>query len=402
MNRERWQECIVWRRSSPHPDDLYYVFVGGTLDAANHRMVADIDRPGQYVLAIDAAAPRIANFTISDSTQTPLVTFSVREDLSGLDAAAFSVALDGAAVVDSANYENHLDVQNGSFQWQPETPLAEGDHQLAVTAKDTTGNSETYTFDFTVDATPPVVDHTPITTANAGGSLSIQATATDNNGIAGVTLFYRPRTSELPYRSVEMTAGDAGQYAAAIPAEDLIGAGVRYYIKAVDASGNETATDRIDIAVTDSAGPVLEGDIAVKQTEDGLKLTWTPAPEADTAGYRIYAGSTPDALELQAEIGPFSYATLPDTLTGSYIAVAPFDADGNEGQRTTPVQLSPCFPGDVDCSNEIDLADAIEAFKILTGIVLNDPPTQIADLNGDGVIGLAEAINALRHAAGLN
>ena len=55
----------------------------------------------------------------------------------------------------------------------------------------------------------------------------------------------------------------------------------------------------------------------------------------------------------------------------------------------------------MDCSNEIDLADAIDAFKILTGVALIDPPAQIADLDGDGVIGLAEAINALQHAAGL-
>jgi hypothetical protein len=198
-----------------------------------------------------------------------------------------------------------------------------------------------------------------------------------------------------------MTADGANQYAAAIPAGNLIGAGTQYFIKAVDAAGNETATDPTDIAVADATGPTLKGDIAVKLTTDGLKLTWTPAPDADTAGYRIYAGPSPDALELQEEMGAFSYATLPVSLTGAYIAVAPFDAAGNEGQRSTPVQLNPCFPGDVDCSNEIDLADAIDAFKILTGIALNVPPAQIADLDGDSAIGLAEAINALQHTAGL-
>jgi len=384
-----------------HPDDHYYEFVGGTLDADNLQVSTPIDLPGQYVLAIDSGAPRIVDFNISDGTAAPLISFSVQDELGGLNPAAFAVSLDNETVVDVANYADYLDMPAGVFAWRPETPLGEGGHQLAVAVQDTTGNSETYTFDFTVDAMPPIVDHAPIATANAGAPLTIQASATDNNEMAGVALFYRPKIDESPYRSVEMTAEGANQYAAAIPAENLIGAGAQYFIKAVDAAGNETATDPTDIAVADAAGPTLEGDITVKLTADGLKLTWTPAPDADTVGYRIYAGPSPDALELREELGAFSYTTLPASLTGSYIAVAPFDADGNEGQRSTPVQLNPCFPGDVDCSNEIDLADAIDAFKILTGIALNVPPVQIADLDGDGVIGLAEAINALQHAAGL-
>ena len=294
-----------------HPDDHYYEFVGGTLDADNLRMTTPIDLPGQYILAIDAGAPRVVDFNISDGTAAPLISFSVQDELSGLNSNAFAVSLDNETVVDAANYADYLDIATGVFAWRPGTPLAEGDHQISVVAEDTTGNSETHTFDFTVDATPPVLDHSPVTTAEAGAPLTIQASASDNNDMAGVALFYQPKINESPYRSVAMAFTDASQCTAAIPAADLIAAGVRYYIRAVDAAGNETATAPADIAVTDAVGPILEGGISVKLTAAGIKLTWTPSPDADAAGYRIYAGPTPDALELQEEIGPFSYATLP-------------------------------------------------------------------------------------------
>ena len=88
-------------------------------------------------------------------------------------------------------------------------------------------------------------------------------------------------------------------------------------------------------------------------------------------------------------------------MIGSYASIAAFDAFGNEGQRSEPIYLSPCFPGDVDCNNGIDLKDAIMALKILSAIAIDEPPVKVADINGDQVIGLSEAINALQHAAGL-
>ena len=63
--------------------------------------------------------------------------------------------------------------------------------------------------------------------------------------------------------------------------------------------------------------------------------------------------------------------------------------------------LNLVIPGDIDNSKTIDLRDAILAIKIVSGI----SPTQIiydaADANGDGKIGLEEAIYALQVVAGL-
>jgi hypothetical protein len=386
-----------------NPDDHYYAFVGGSLDAANLQMSTPIDRPGQYVLAIDLGAPRIVDFKISGGSSTPQISFSVQDELSGLDTELFTVMLDTAIVVDFSNFTNYLDMATGLFIWKVDTPLAEGDHQLSVFVTDTTGNSEAYRFDFTVDATPPIINHEPVTFTDAGLPLRIQAAVADDNALSAVLLLYRPLLNELPpYQIKRMDSiEDTTSYAADIPSAYLVGSGVEYYLRAIDAAGNESTTTATYIAVRDLVGPSLEGAIETKVTADGLKLIWKSVEDADIAGYRIYSGSAPDAMELYEEINQLPYVLIPETMTGSYISVASFDVYGNEGQRTIPIRLDPCFPGDVDCSNEINLSDAITAFKILTGIALANPPAQIADINGDNLIGLAEAINALQIAAGI-
>ncbi|MCP4996912.1 MAG: hypothetical protein GY934_24515 [Gammaproteobacteria bacterium] len=56
--------------------------------------------------------------------------------------------------------------------------------------------------------------------------------------------------------------------------------------------------------------------------------------------------------------------------------------------------------GDVNGDGIVDLQDVILTLQVLTGM----SPAEIqlkADANGDGEIGLAEAINAIRQAAGL-
>jgi hypothetical protein len=55
------------------------------------------------------------------------------------------------------------------------------------------------------------------------------------------------------------------------------------------------------------------------------------------------------------------------------------------------------LPGDVDGNGRVEFADAVLAFKIAAGVTL--PGTQTinlnADVNGDGKIGIPEAISVL-------
>jgi len=72
--------------------------------------------------------------------------------------------------------------------------------------------------------------------------------------------------------------------------------------------------------------------------------------------------------------------------------------EGNTASTTFTINMGGVAPGDVDGSGTVDLGDAISALQAVAGI----PPTSVfigADINNDGQIGLAEAVNALTEAA---
>jgi len=86
---------------------------------------------------------------------------------------------------------------------------------------------------------PPQITHTPVTSGNAGSSILISATVTDNtNALAGVTLYYRV-FGTLLFNSVTMSS-TGSQYSGTIPAGSVTNAGVEYYIRAVDNFGVAT------------------------------------------------------------------------------------------------------------------------------------------------------------------
>ena len=63
------------------------------------------------------------------------------------------------------------------------------------------------------------------------------------------------------------------------------------------------------------------------------------------------------------------------------------------------------LPGDVNGDKTVDLIDAVISLQELAGMVtsevLADYPTSGADVNGDGKLGLTEAIYVMRTAAEL-
>ncbi|MEA3486082.1 MAG: dockerin type I domain-containing protein [Thermodesulfobacteriota bacterium] len=75
-----------------------------------------------------------------------------------------------------------------------------------------------------------------------------------------------------------------------------------------------------------------------------------------------------------------------------------YDNNGNMLQRVVITNI--VSPGDVDDSRDINLADAIIALKIMTGINSSESHSG-ADVNGDGKIGLSEAIYILQKVSGV-
>lgn len=89
-----------------------------------------------------------------------------------------------------------------------------------------------------VDESGPVIEHTPITTSQQyEQAVALTATVTDAaSGVQSVSGFYK-RADQVQWTSVSLEAsGDLWQ--GAIPAADVTGSGMNYYLEAVDSAGN--------------------------------------------------------------------------------------------------------------------------------------------------------------------
>ncbi|CAN2042770.1 exported hypothetical protein [Candidatus Magnetomoraceae bacterium gMMP-15] len=382
----------------------YYTFMQSTVDTANKTVTCNISLPGQYLLAIDEAAPEITNFSVSDSTPTPTINFSVNDSLSGVDLESIYFEIDSTEIVNISNYTNYFNPATGFFNYEFNTALASGEHALTFTAQDSAGNSFSQSYTFTVNDVPPEIHHSPITQTSAGASLSISATATDDEEIKGVFLFYRSNIDELPYLITEMhTANSENSYSATISKEDITASGIQYFIKAIDSAGNETEIQAIDITVNDTTGPEIEGEIIASLEASGIKIKWNPSKDTDSAGYNVYVGDTAESLELIEDVGNTTWALLENPNKNIYVAIAAYDQSGNEGKKTDPVKIQALaeIPGDINVDNQIDLSDAVISLQICAGMPPLGFVSKSADVNGNGKIDLVEIIYILQRISGM-
>lgn len=84
-----------------------------------------------------------------------------------------------------------------------------------------------------LDTIPPVLTHTPVTSAAPGQPLTLVATATDNVTVISVTLFYR-HVGDTTYTSTAMVRTTGNEYYATIEGSLLSSPGIEYYIEASD------------------------------------------------------------------------------------------------------------------------------------------------------------------------
>lgn len=84
-----------------------------------------------------------------------------------------------------------------------------------------------------IDTIPPVISHTPLTSASPGMAISLFADATDNVGVKGVSLYYRA-IGASSYSSRSMTNTSGNRYSATLEGAILTSPGIEYYITATD------------------------------------------------------------------------------------------------------------------------------------------------------------------------
>jgi hypothetical protein len=121
-----------------------------------------------------------------------------------------------------------------------------------------------------LDTIPPVVTHTPVTSAPPGMPLTLFADVTDNVGVQAVTLCFRT-TGTTNYSRRAMTWTTGARYAATVEGANVVAPGLEYYLEASDGitivrSGRPeypwpvTVVDRpVVTVVTPNHGPAAGG-----------------------------------------------------------------------------------------------------------------------------------------------
>ena len=104
------------------------------------------------------------------------------------------------------------------------------------------------------------------------------------------------------------------------------------------APSNEACLERRDI--TPPGAPV---GLAVLPRQGGLELLWSPSPEEDLAGYRVYRAAEGSAPQRLAELAPSKAAYLDESAVKGVVyhyTLTAFDQAGNESPPSDAVEAS--------------------------------------------------------------
>jgi hypothetical protein len=86
----------------------------------------------------------------------------------------------------------------------------------------------------------PVLEHTPVASGTAGVAIPITVTATDENGVDKVALFFRQPDQAAWDTQILTKSGDV--FTGEIPASDVVAPQIEYYFRAQDASDQHAAS----------------------------------------------------------------------------------------------------------------------------------------------------------------
>jgi hypothetical protein len=238
---------------------------------------------GQWTFVISANdtsdnwASAQGNFDITDGTPPTIVNTLAQpspQEAGGMVNIS-SIVSDNVAVFDVfveiirpdltilGNFSMTYDAISGTYYYE-NSYIDLGTHTFTIWAQDTSSNfnSAAGSFDI-VDTTPPLITHTPVTSANLGVAIPITADVTDAGVVTAVTLHYM-NVGDVVYTSTAMVLGVGSQYSANIPPQAQTG-DVKYYIDASDASLNTArnpATGDYTILIIDSVPPTITNPAA--------------------------------------------------------------------------------------------------------------------------------------------
>ena len=215
-------------------------------------------------------------------------------------------------------------------------------------------------FRFTVvaaDTTAPEITHLAISAAQpAGAAVTITATVTDASGVGESRLYYRASGSAV-FASVVMPKVGPNRYSADIPGSVVAGAGVDYYLEAVDGSAEQNiARDPADAPTSmhsfavqggggDTMGPAIaHTPIANGQTEGaGVRIIAEVSDPSGVANvslsFRIVGDSDFSTISMSLSSGSSYSAQIPGdqvTSAGVEYYIAATDASPAHNKASSP------------------------------------------------------------------
>lgn len=158
------------------------------------------------------------------------------------------------------------------------------------------GSSCTFTKSDASDTEAPIIEHTPVTTANINEDLKVTAKVTDNSSVSEVNLYFRTVGDEN-YTKVGMTSEEDSVYSAVIFKKSLSEAGLEYYIEASDGTNISRVPEKdaysVEVSDKDTKGPEVIDLTPAKGSSVG---------EVDTllisASFKDISGINADSIKL--------------------------------------------------------------------------------------------------------
>lgn len=156
--------------------------------------------------------------------------------------------------------------------------------------------------------------------------------------------------------------------------------------------------------------PPLAFKVLKDEGSGTTRLQWEPPAVGVPVSYRVYSMADYQNILTLLDTLPASAQGLttshPYGTPRRLYAVSAVDGSGNESILTLvrdnlPLLAVTTLPGDVNHDGAVDLTDTILSLQVLSGMTPAATVAGDADVDGDGRIGLQEAIYSLGKAAGL-
>ena len=261
--------------------NVYVCLPESKQDREAKSVTAQITQQGEYILAVDTAAPCVSDFKPSDGTAKPTLTALV-SDLSGLKDFSFWID-NGDALVTKENLKDYYVEKTGVFTYAVTEDLSVGEHTAYFMAEDTLGNrlTEPVSFTFTVQDFSVVLPAPAVPSETVGdGRFTVKTPAPTDGSVEGMTLVLETEDGRLV--SIPMTL-ENDTWTAEVT--DLSGSGtLKVYTIAADAYGNTVESKKQEVKVEEDEEEVTVtslalGDLLSLDGKAGVKVNVTNGEE---------------------------------------------------------------------------------------------------------------------------